>query len=129
LPRGFESASARFVRVVLTCQHQADADLQSLIATGRGDAPLVKLRWRRARCRSGKIDATHGFARDSGEPIERKKSFIPMTTHRYAGGLRLRHQRMRSLQPAASAAVSCRLSLSIMAIQASHENEEWTARA
>ena len=68
------------MRVVLTCQHcqhQADADLQSLIATGRGDAPLVKLRWRRARYRSGKIDATHGFARDSGEPIERKKSVYP----------------------------------------------------
>ena len=33
----------RFAELVQAAQHQADADLQSLIATGRGDAPLVAL--------------------------------------------------------------------------------------
>jgi hypothetical protein len=47
------------VRILLTCwhcRHQADADLQSLIDGGRGNVPLVRLRWRSARCRSDRID-------------------------------------------------------------------------
>jgi len=59
LPTPRTTLASRFVRVLLTCwhcRHQADADLPALLAAGRGDVPLVRLRWRCARCRSGKID-------------------------------------------------------------------------
>jgi hypothetical protein len=49
----------RYVRVLLTCwscKHQRDADLVRLIAAGRGDTPLVQLRWRCANCGSRRID-------------------------------------------------------------------------
>jgi hypothetical protein len=34
------------------CRHQADADLQRLVDTGRGDTPLIHLRYRCSKCRS-----------------------------------------------------------------------------
>ena len=49
----------RYVRVLLTCwhcRHQADADLRRLVEAGCGDIPLIRLRWRCARCRSDRID-------------------------------------------------------------------------
>jgi hypothetical protein len=49
--------ASRYVRVLMTCwhcSHQADADLPALIASGRGDVPLVRLRCRCARCRSAR---------------------------------------------------------------------------
>jgi hypothetical protein len=39
-----------------SCRHQRDADLAGLIAAGRGDTPLVQLRWRCATCGSRRID-------------------------------------------------------------------------
>jgi hypothetical protein len=39
----------------LGCQRQRDADLQTLVDTGHGDAPLVELRWR-CECHSARID-------------------------------------------------------------------------
>jgi hypothetical protein len=59
LPTPRTMLASRYVRVLLTCwhcRHQADADLPALITAGRGEVPLVRLRWRRARCRSDKID-------------------------------------------------------------------------
>ena len=41
---------------MLVLPPQADADLDALIAAGRGDVPPTRLRWRCARCRSGRID-------------------------------------------------------------------------
>jgi hypothetical protein len=44
---------------VLTCRsclHQQDADLPALGAPGRGDVPLVWLRWPCAQCGHGTID-------------------------------------------------------------------------
>jgi hypothetical protein len=32
------------------CRHARDADLAALIAAGRRDTPLVRIRWRCARC-------------------------------------------------------------------------------
>jgi hypothetical protein len=49
LPTPRSTLAARYVRIVLTCRsclHQVDADLEALIAAGRGDTPLVELRWR-----------------------------------------------------------------------------------
>jgi hypothetical protein len=59
LPTPRSTLASRYVRVLLTCwhcRHQADADLPALVAAGRGDVPLVRLRWRCTRCRSGEID-------------------------------------------------------------------------
>jgi hypothetical protein len=35
--------------------HQRDADLQSLIDGGRGDVPLVKLKWQCTQCRGNRV--------------------------------------------------------------------------
>jgi hypothetical protein len=32
------------------CRHRANADLQALIDSGRGDAPLIRLRYRCSNC-------------------------------------------------------------------------------
>jgi len=53
------------VRVVLTCwscRHQRDADLAGLVDAGRGDVPLIHLRWRCSQCRSARIDMIWGAA-------------------------------------------------------------------
>jgi hypothetical protein len=39
-----------------SCRHQADADLQHLVDTGRGDVPLIHLRYRCSKCRSRLTD-------------------------------------------------------------------------
>lgn len=39
-----------------SCLHRRDADLQALIDAGKGDVPLVHLKWRCARCGHRKID-------------------------------------------------------------------------
>jgi len=39
-----------------SCRHEADADLHALIDAGRGDVPLIQLRWRCSQCRSARID-------------------------------------------------------------------------
>jgi hypothetical protein len=38
------------------CRHSLDADLDALIGSGKGDVPLVQLKWQCARCRSGLTD-------------------------------------------------------------------------
>jgi hypothetical protein len=35
-----------------SCRHAKDADLPALIADGRGDVPLVQMRWRYGNCGS-----------------------------------------------------------------------------
>jgi hypothetical protein len=37
------------------CQHQAEADLQKLIDAGRGDVPLIHLRFRCSNCGSDRL--------------------------------------------------------------------------
>jgi hypothetical protein len=49
-----------YVRLHLTCRaclRQHDADLEALIASGRGDIPLTRLRFRCSWCCSALIDA------------------------------------------------------------------------
>ena len=46
-----------YVRVLVfcnSCRHQADADLQAIVESGRGSVPLTKLRF---RCRAGRARA------------------------------------------------------------------------
>ena len=84
LPTPRTTLTSRFVRVLITCwhcRHQADVDLPALIAAGRGDILLVRLRWRCARCRNGRVDmvvnsrprSCHGELR----PIRRHPTWIP----------------------------------------------------
>ena len=49
------------------CPHQAHADLQKLIDTGRGDVPLTQLRFRCGRCGSGRTDFVV-TSRDNPQP-------------------------------------------------------------
>jgi hypothetical protein len=39
------------------CRYRRDADLQALIDAGRGDVPLVELRWRCAWCGHPHVNA------------------------------------------------------------------------
>jgi hypothetical protein len=60
LPTPRSTLRAAYVRLHLTCRaclRQHDADLEALIASGRGDVPLIRLRWRCSECRSARIDA------------------------------------------------------------------------
>ena len=38
------------------CRHAVDADLDALIRNGKGDIPLVRLKWQCSNCRSGLTD-------------------------------------------------------------------------
>jgi hypothetical protein len=40
-----------------SCHHAKDADLAALIAGGRGDVPLVQMRWRCGNCGSRLTDS------------------------------------------------------------------------
>ena len=44
------------VRVCKSCRRQRDADLQALVDAGRGDVPLIHLRFRCTNCGSGLTD-------------------------------------------------------------------------
>ena len=59
LPTPRSTLQSGYVRVLLTCKachHQREADLQGLIDAGRGDVPLIELRWRCVRCGHRGID-------------------------------------------------------------------------
>jgi hypothetical protein len=68
LPTPRTTLRCRYVRVLVwckSCRHQADADLEALVTAGRGDVPLVQLRFRCTRCRSRLTDSV-AMAKDSG---------------------------------------------------------------
>jgi hypothetical protein len=59
LPTPRTTLRAEYVRVLLAsraCQRRRDADLQGFAEPGRGDIPLVELRWRCGKCGSARID-------------------------------------------------------------------------
>ena len=59
LPTPRTTLRTGYVRVNVwcrSCRHAADADLERLVAEGRGDTPLVRLRWRCANCRGSRTD-------------------------------------------------------------------------
>ena len=49
------------------CQHQAEADLQKLIDAGRGDVPLIHLKFRCSNCGSDRTDFVV-TSRDNPQP-------------------------------------------------------------
>ena len=59
LPTPRSAVRARYVRVLVfcnSCRHQADADLHALCASGHGDVPLTKLRFRCPNCGTDRTD-------------------------------------------------------------------------
>ena len=60
----------RYVRLLLTCRscrRGRDADIQALVDGGRGDVPVVQLRWRCQHCGSRLIDkGVSGYRPASG---------------------------------------------------------------
>ena len=60
LPTPRTTLSAGYVCVLVWCkggcQHQAPADLQALVDAGRGDVPLMQLRFRCGNCGSRRTD-------------------------------------------------------------------------
>jgi hypothetical protein len=70
LPTARSTLAARYVRVLVwckACRHRRDADLEALIAAGRGDTPLLELRFRCTACRSRLTDFVV-TARDTPKP-------------------------------------------------------------
>ncbi len=60
LPTARTTLQTGYVRLLLTCcscLRSRDADLQGLIDAGRGDVPLVQLRFRCSYCGHREIDA------------------------------------------------------------------------
>ena len=59
LPTPRTTLAAGYDRVLVwckACRHRADADLEAMISTGRGDTPLRSLRFRCSDCRSRLTD-------------------------------------------------------------------------
>jgi hypothetical protein len=72
LPTARTTLRARYVSLLVWCkggcQHQAHADLQKLIDTGRGDVPLTRLRFPLFQLRQ----RSHGLRGDvAGQPAAR----------------------------------------------------------
>jgi hypothetical protein len=51
-PRSISRTGYRVHVWCKACQHAKDADLAALIADGRGDVPLVQMKWRCGNCGS-----------------------------------------------------------------------------
>ena len=59
LPTARTTLRTGYERVLVfckSCRHQADADLQVIIDTGRGDVPLTELRFRCSQCGTDRTD-------------------------------------------------------------------------
>jgi hypothetical protein len=50
-----------------SCRHQTDADLGAIVAAGRGDVPLTKLRFRCSQCGTDRTDFVV-TSRDNPQP-------------------------------------------------------------
>jgi transposase-like protein len=52
----------------MACRHRRNADLQGLVDAGRGDVPLVHLRFRCANCGSRLTDFVVTATEETGQP-------------------------------------------------------------
>ena len=67
-PRSIAAAGFRVHVWCKSCRHAKDADLTALIAAGKGDVPLVRLRWRCGNCGSRLTDFIVAGSHISGRP-------------------------------------------------------------
>jgi hypothetical protein len=59
LPTARTAPRNGYIRVLVfcnSCRHQADADLQAIVESGRGDVPLTELRFRCSQCGTVRTD-------------------------------------------------------------------------
>ena len=59
LPTARTALRTGYVRVLVfcnSCRHQADADLQAIVKSGRGDMPLTELRFLCSQCGTDRTD-------------------------------------------------------------------------
>jgi hypothetical protein len=59
LPTALSTLRGRYVLLVWCkggCRHQAEADLQALLESGRGDVPLTEVLFRCSNCGSDRTD-------------------------------------------------------------------------
>jgi hypothetical protein len=71
LPTPRTTLHARYVRVLVwckACRHRRDADLKALVDAGKGDVPLVELRFRCSNCGSGLTDFVVTSTEATGQP-------------------------------------------------------------
>jgi hypothetical protein len=71
LPTPRTTLRARYIRLLVWCKggwlHQANADLHRLMESGRGDVPLMHLRFRCSNCGSDRTDFVV-TSRDNPQP-------------------------------------------------------------
>ena len=71
LPTPRTTLRARYATLLVWCkggcQHQADADLQTLVESGRGDVPMIHLKFRCSNCGSDRTDFVV-TSRDNPQP-------------------------------------------------------------
>ena len=46
----------RVLVICNSCRHQAEADLQAIVESGRGDVPLIELQFRCSQCGTDRTD-------------------------------------------------------------------------
>lgn len=71
LPTPRSMLAARYLRLKVRCKachHQQDADLQALVAAGRGDVPLHDLKFRCSRCGSRLTERAVASERRTAKP-------------------------------------------------------------
>jgi hypothetical protein len=70
LPTPRTTLRTGYVRVLVfcnSCRHKADADLQAIVESGRGDVPLTELRFRCSQCGTDRTDFVVN-SRDNPQP-------------------------------------------------------------
>ena len=71
LPTPRTTLRSGYVRVLvwcMACRHRRNADLQGLVDAGRGDVPLVHLRFRCANCGRRLTDFVVTATEETGQP-------------------------------------------------------------
>ena len=89
MPDGLPTLRTSYVRVLVwckACRHQANADLEAMISTGRGDVPLVQFRCTNCRSRLTDFVVTGGSTCGRGD---RDRRLLPTR----GGGACRRHGR------------------------------------
>jgi Zn finger protein HypA/HybF involved in hydrogenase expression len=71
LPTPRTTLRSRYVRVLVwckSCRHRRDAGLQAVIDAGKGDVPLMELRFRCSNCGSQLTDFVVTATEETGQP-------------------------------------------------------------
>ena len=70
LPTARTTLCTGYLRLLVfcnSCRHQADADLQAIVESGRGDVPMTELQFRCSQCGTDRTDSVV-TSRDNPQP-------------------------------------------------------------